>query len=155
MFCMISPRHAMKQRDRFLKSKSEETLPKLCNLALKSKSNVYAELDNQLYNSIRNDLRVQCMLYKNGHIKVDDASKFNVNVKFDCTDLKSNHGCKLDGKDYGCYWLTDLDMHSRKVKLPTGPQMYKKVLLPDMKAGCSLSSSISRQSQVSIGPSSF
>ena len=114
LFCLTSPRHAEGQRTRLEESKEEDALPKLCNLALESKSNVYAGLDNELYQDIKSDLRVQCILYRNGHIKVDDASKFNVHVKFDCTKLHSSYDCKRDGYYYGCHWFKRADMYSPK-----------------------------------------
>ena len=76
------------------------------------KANVYAGLDNELYP--RHQIRSQgsmYILYRNSHIRVDDASKFNVRVKFDCTKLHSSYDCKGDGYYYGCHWFK-ADMYS-------------------------------------------
>ena len=132
IFCINSPRHAVKQRSALIGSKGKETVPKHCKLELESEKNVYAEWDKELYDKIRKDLRVQCILYKHGHIKVKDASKFHVNVHFECGKLRREDSCKVDGLEHGCVWLNDLDMNSPTVKLP-GPKMsYVSIPLPEM-----------------------
>ena len=132
LFCLTSPRHAERQRTRLEESKEDDALPKLCNLALESKSNVYARLDSELYQDIKSDLRVQCILYRNSHIRVDDASKFNVRVKFDCTKLHSSYDCKGDGYYYGCHWFKKADMYSPQISMPVGPQIHRTVPLPEL-----------------------
>ena len=58
IFCINSPRHAVKQRSALIDSKGKETVPKHCKLELESEKNVYAEWDKELYDKIRKDLLV-------------------------------------------------------------------------------------------------
>ena len=132
LFCMNSPRHSTKQRTALIDSEGEEAIPKHCSLELESKNNVYAEWDKKLYNDIRKDLRVQCILFKNGHIKVTDSSKFDVNIKFVCSKLARKDSCKMDGFEHGCAWLNDRDMHSPTVKMPGPKKSFVSVPLPEM-----------------------
>ena len=113
-------------------SKGEDAIPKHCTLALKSEKNVYAQLDQELYDSIRKDLRVQCILFKNGHIKVRDPSKFNVRVQFVCSQLILKDSCKVDGLEHGCAWLTKQDMLSPTIKVAGPKKSYVSVPLPEM-----------------------